>query len=49
MTVPTGYDMTLPVWTFWMWALGPVSCVLISFLHQFFSYRTEPIVVTHIT
>jgi hypothetical protein len=49
MTVPTGDDTTLPVWTFRMWALRLVSCVLMSFLNQFFSYRIEPIVVTQIT
>jgi hypothetical protein len=49
MTVPTGDDTALPVWTFRMWALRLVSCVLMSFLNQFFSYRIEPIVVTQIT
>ncbi|KAG2590332.1 hypothetical protein PVAP13_5NG274100 [Panicum virgatum] len=48
MTTPTD-DPTLPVWTFRMWTLGLLSCVLMSFLNQFFSYRTEPIVVTQIT
>ncbi|KAF8696989.1 hypothetical protein HU200_036636 [Digitaria exilis] len=32
-----------------MWTLGLLSCVLMSFLNQFFSYRTEPIIVTQIT
>ncbi|RLM92078.1 oligopeptide transporter 4-like [Panicum miliaceum] len=49
MTVPTTDDPTLPVWTFRMWTLGLLSCVLMSFLNQFFSYRTEPIIVTQIT
>ncbi|CAN6280599.1 unnamed protein product [Urochloa humidicola] len=49
MTVPATDDPTLPVWTFRMWTLGLLSCVLLSFLNQFFSYRTEPIVVTQIT
>ena len=49
MTVPPTDDPTLPVWTFRMWTLGLLSCVLMSFLNQFFSYRTEPIVVTQIT
>ncbi|KAK3161354.1 hypothetical protein QOZ80_1BG0076070 [Eleusine coracana subsp. coracana] len=49
LTVPSGDDPTLPVWTFRMWTLGLLSCVLMSFLNQFFSYRTEPIIVTQIT
>ncbi|KAL6615631.1 hypothetical protein ACP70R_037901 [Stipagrostis hirtigluma subsp. patula] len=49
LTVPAGDDPTLPVWTFRMWSLGLLSCVLMSFLNQFFSYRTEPIIVTQIT
>ncbi|KAJ1284433.1 hypothetical protein BS78_03G203700 [Paspalum vaginatum] len=49
MTVPASDDPTLPVWTFRMWTLGLLSCVLMSFLNQFFSYRTEPIIVTQIT
>ncbi|RCV26319.1 hypothetical protein SETIT_5G235800v2 [Setaria italica] len=49
MTVPATDDPTLPVWTFRMWTLGLLSCVLMSFLNQFFSYRTEPIIVTQVT
>ncbi|CAO2182802.1 unnamed protein product [Urochloa humidicola] len=49
MTVPGTDDLTLPVWTFRMWTLGLLSCGLLSFLNQFFSYRTEPIIVTQIT
>ncbi|CAO2165174.1 unnamed protein product [Urochloa humidicola] len=49
MTVPATDDPSLPVWTFRMWTLGILSCGLLSFLNQFFSYRTEPIVVTQIT
>ncbi|KAK6135646.1 hypothetical protein DH2020_030611 [Rehmannia glutinosa] len=32
-----------------MWFLGLLSCGLLSFLNQFFSYRTEPLVITQIT
>ncbi|KAK6116184.1 hypothetical protein DH2020_008453 [Rehmannia glutinosa] len=32
-----------------MWVLGLLSCVLLSFLNQFFSYRREPLVITQIT
>ncbi|KAG8059785.1 hypothetical protein GUJ93_ZPchr0002g25849 [Zizania palustris] len=49
LTVPAGDDPTLPVWTFRMWSIGLLSCALMSFLNQFFSYRTEPLIVTQIT
>lgn len=32
-----------------MWVLGTVSCVLLSFLNQFFWYRTEPLSITAIS
>lgn len=49
LTVSNSDDPTLPVWTFRMWFLGLLSCGLLSFLNQFFSYRTEPLVITQIT
>ncbi|XP_050207944.1 oligopeptide transporter 4-like [Mercurialis annua] len=49
LTVPTTDDPSLPVWTFRMWFLGIISCCLLSFLNQFFYYRTEPLVITQIT
>lgn len=49
LTVPTTDDPTQPVWTFRMWVLGLVSCVLLSFLNQFFSYRASPLTITQIT
>uniref|UniRef100_M8AVE2 Oligopeptide transporter 4 n=1 Tax=Aegilops tauschii TaxID=37682 RepID=M8AVE2_AEGTA len=49
LTVPTVDDPTLPVWTFRMWSIGLFSCSLLSFLNQFFSYRTEPLVITSLT
>ncbi|KAJ4962535.1 hypothetical protein NE237_022474 [Protea cynaroides] len=49
LTVLNTDDPTLPVWTFRMWTLGLVSCCLLSFLNQFFSYRTQPLVITQIT
>lgn len=49
LTVSNSDDHTLPVWTFRMWFLGLLSCGLLSFLNQFFSYRTEPLVITQIT
>ncbi|XP_026433527.1 oligopeptide transporter 4-like [Papaver somniferum] len=49
VTVTNTDDHTLPVWTFRMWVLGTMSCCLLSFLNQFFSYRSQPLVVTQIT
>ncbi|KAL8116849.1 oligopeptide transporter 4-like [Apium graveolens] len=49
LTVLNTDDPTLPVWTFRMWFLGLLSCCLLSFLNQFFAYRTEPLVITQIT
>ena len=49
LTVTNTDDPTLPVWTFRMWFLGLLSCCLPSFLNQFFSYRTEPLIITQIT
>ena len=48
LTVTNTDDPTLPVWTFRMWFLGLLSCGLLSFLNQFFSYRTEPLIMTQI-
>lgn len=49
MTVATTDDLSMPVWTFRMWTLGLASVCLLSFFNQFFSYRTEPLVITQIT
>ncbi|XP_062009588.1 oligopeptide transporter 4-like [Rosa rugosa] len=49
LTVTNDDDPTLPIWTFRMWFLGLLSCALLSFLNQFFSYRTEPLIITQIT
>ncbi|XP_047315163.1 oligopeptide transporter 4-like [Impatiens glandulifera] len=49
LTVANTDDPTLPIWTFRMWFLGILSCGLLSFLNQFFAYRTEPLVITQIT
>ncbi|KAJ7564971.1 hypothetical protein O6H91_02G042200 [Diphasiastrum complanatum] len=49
LTVPTTDDPTLPVLTFRMWTLGLLSCMMLSFLNQFFSYRTAPLIITPIT
>ncbi|KAG6421955.1 hypothetical protein SASPL_118515 [Salvia splendens] len=49
LTVTNKDDPSLPVWTFRMWFLGLLSCAMLSFLNQFFAYRTEPLVITQIT
>ncbi|KAK4743256.1 hypothetical protein SAY87_001257 [Trapa incisa] len=49
LTVLNDDDPTMPVWTFRMWFLGLISCALLSFLNQFFAYRTEPLVISQIT
>lgn len=49
LTVPTTDDPSLPVLTFRMWVLGTLSCILLSFLNQFFWYRTEPLTITAIS
>uniref|UniRef100_A0A6M2ETW2 Oligopeptide transporter 4 n=1 Tax=Populus davidiana TaxID=266767 RepID=A0A6M2ETW2_9ROSI len=49
LTVANTDDPTLPVWTFRMWFLGLISCSLLAFLNQFFSYRTEPLLISQIT
>ncbi|KAL2327120.1 hypothetical protein Fmac_020547 [Flemingia macrophylla] len=49
LTVPTSDEPWLPVLTFRMWVLGTLSCVVLSFLNQFFWYRTEPLTITAIS
>ncbi|KAF5196052.1 Oligopeptide transporter [Thalictrum thalictroides] len=49
LTVKNTDDPSLPVWTFRMWFLGIISCILLSFINQFFAYRTEPLIITQIS
>ncbi|KAI5012444.1 hypothetical protein ZWY2020_024578 [Hordeum vulgare] len=49
LTVPVTDDPSLPVWTSRMWTMGFLSCALLSFLNQFFAYRSEPIVISQIS
>ena len=49
LTVPTTDEPSLPVLTFRMWVLGTLSCIVLSFLNQFFWYRTEPLTITAIS
>ncbi|CAM8930566.1 unnamed protein product [Rhodiola kirilowii] len=48
ITVPKTDDPTMPVLTFRMWVLGVASCVLLSFVNQFFWYRKQPLTVSAI-
>lgn len=49
LTVPITDDPSIPVLTFRMWVLGTMSCVVLSFLNQFFWYRKEPLTITSIS
>ncbi|KAI3508958.1 hypothetical protein L1887_23981 [Cichorium endivia] len=49
LTVATTDDPTPPVWTFRMWFLGILSFAILSFLNTFFSYRTEPLIISMIS
>lgn len=49
LTVPKTDDPTLPVLTFRMWVLGLGSCVILSFVNQFFWYRQMPLTITGIS
>lgn len=49
LTVPKTDDPTMPVLTFRMWVLGLASCVLLSFVNQFFWYRTQPLIISSIS
>lgn len=49
LTVPKTDDPTLPVLTFRMWVLGIGACIVLSFINQFFWYRTMPLSITGIS
>ncbi|KAI3842288.1 hypothetical protein MKW98_026078 [Papaver atlanticum] len=49
LTVPVTDDPSIPVLTFRMWFLGILSCVLLSFLNQFFNYRKEPLSISSLS
>jgi len=48
LVVPVTDDPSLPVFTFRVWVLGCVSCVLLMFVNTFFSYRTQPLTISGI-
>ncbi|CAN8323940.1 unnamed protein product [Cochlearia groenlandica] len=49
ITVPKTDDPTSPTVTFRMWFLGITACVLLSFLNQFFWYRTNPLTISPVS
>ncbi|PKU69522.1 oligopeptide transporter 7 [Dendrobium catenatum] len=49
LTVPITDDPNAAVVTARMWILGTASCILLSFLNQFFWYRKEPLSITSIS
>ncbi|KAJ0102667.1 hypothetical protein Patl1_05229 [Pistacia atlantica] len=49
LTVPKTDDPSMPCVTFRMWVLGVLSCVILSFVNQFFWYRTQPLTITAIS
>ncbi|KAG7534082.1 Tetrapeptide transporter OPT1/isp4 [Arabidopsis thaliana x Arabidopsis arenosa] len=49
LTVPKTDDPTSPTVTFRMWVLGISACVLLSFLNQFFWYRTNPLSISSVS
>uniref|UniRef100_A0A2P2KAG1 Oligopeptide transporter 1-like isoform X1 n=3 Tax=Rhizophora mucronata TaxID=61149 RepID=A0A2P2KAG1_RHIMU len=49
LTIPITDDSTLPTLTFRTWVLGISACVLLSFINQFFGYRTNQLSVSSVT
>ncbi|TYI53598.1 hypothetical protein E1A91_D11G016000v1 [Gossypium mustelinum] len=49
ITVPKTDDSTLPAVTFRMWVLGLSSCIVLSFVNQFFWYRKMPLTISSIS
>lgn len=43
LTIPITDDPTLPTLTFRTWAIGPITCMVLAFVKEFFSYRQNPI------
>ncbi|KAK7821036.1 oligopeptide transporter 1 [Quercus suber] len=46
LTVPPTDDPTQPTLTFRTWVLGLISCVVLSFVNQFFAYRQNQLSIT---
>ncbi|KAG7963175.1 hypothetical protein I3843_09G106200 [Carya illinoinensis] len=48
LVVPETDDPSLPVMTFRAWFLGQITCTLLIFLNTFFTYRTQPLIISAI-
>ncbi|KFK27168.1 hypothetical protein AALP_AA8G344300 [Arabis alpina] len=48
LTVPITDDPSLPVLTFRTWFLGLLSCIVLSFVNQFFGFRSNPLWVSSV-
>lgn len=48
LTVPTTDDPSQPCLTFRVWTLGFLSCLLLSFVNQFFNYRTNRVSISSV-
>ncbi|XP_042404526.1 oligopeptide transporter 5-like [Zingiber officinale] len=48
LTVSTADDPSEPCMTFRTWVLGVISCVLLSFVNQFFGYRTNQLSISSV-
>ncbi|XP_028752887.1 oligopeptide transporter 1-like [Neltuma alba] len=49
LTVPITDDASQPALTFRTWVLGLMSCVILAFVNQFFSYRTNQLTITSVS
>ncbi|XP_019460501.1 PREDICTED: oligopeptide transporter 1-like [Lupinus angustifolius] len=49
LTVPITDDPTVPALTFRTWFLGIGSCILLSFVNQFFGFRTNPLYLSSVS
>ncbi|KAF8030991.1 hypothetical protein BT93_D0240 [Corymbia citriodora subsp. variegata] len=49
LTVPTTDDPSLPAMTFRTWVLGIASCIILSFVNQFFGYRSNQLSISSIS
>jgi hypothetical protein len=48
LTVPETDDPSMPGLTFRTWAIGTFLCIFLSFVNQFFHFRTAPITISGI-
>lgn len=48
LVVPETDDPSMPVLTFRAWTLGIASCTILIFLNTFFTYRTQPLIISPI-